>query len=219
MEISFGDIARFTEEINRYMPLYEQVLFLDEMSTDNRSMLRKRGWFLQGKKPVFRTAFRRGKRLSVLSFLGVEGFSETYKTEGTFDRLLFFAKCKSLLESGKVQKYPGRHSIWLMDGASIHLDPEITGFLRESGIVVIFLPAYCPFYNPIEILFGMVKRRCRALYTPSRYGSEEVVLMSVLSEYANYNVRQYFRTCGYLPSGRFDPNTNHDVFLRQAKLT
>eukprot|EP00734_Pompholyxophrys_sp_LG126_P000474 Pompholyxophrys_sp_v1_NODE_211_length_1152_cov_1.803099.p1 type:complete len:242 gc:universal NODE_211_length_1152_cov_1.803099:105-830(+) len=113
MEISFLEISRFTEEINSVRPLYEQLIFLDEMSTDNRAMLRKRGWFLRNTKPIF-----------ILSFLGVNGILETFKTEDTFDRKLFFEKCKQLLDSGKVQVYPGRNSVWLLDGASIHLDPS-----------------------------------------------------------------------------------------------
>eukprot|EP00734_Pompholyxophrys_sp_LG126_P000219 Pompholyxophrys_sp_v1_NODE_54_length_2873_cov_21.439120.p1 type:complete len:355 gc:universal NODE_54_length_2873_cov_21.439120:1740-2804(+) len=218
MEISFIEIARFTEEINAVKPLYEQLVFLDEMSTDNRAMLRKRGWFLRNTKPVFKTLFRRGKRLSVLSFLCVNGILETFKTEGTFDRKLFFEKCKELLESGKVQVYPGLNSVWLLDGASIHLDPTMTAYFRELGIKIIFLPAYCPFYNVIEIIFGMIKRRCRELYDPSSYGSEEVLLMSVISEWFGVDTRNYFRTCGYSPSGIFDPNVNHDVFIRTADL-
>eukprot|EP00733_Pompholyxophrys_punicea_P002572 Pompholyxophrys_punicea_v1_NODE_2106_length_462_cov_1.452088.p1 type:complete len:116 gc:universal NODE_2106_length_462_cov_1.452088:83-430(+) len=89
MEISESDIARFTHEINGLHIKPDQLLFLDEISTDNRSMIRKRWWFLRGIKPVYRSYFQRGSRMSLLSFLGVNGIVETVETLGTFDRSKF----------------------------------------------------------------------------------------------------------------------------------
>ena len=83
-------MTRFTYEINLLCPLPDQLLFLDEMSIDNCSMFRKRGWFVQGKRPFFRGLFTRSARISVLTFLGVNGIVENYQTFGTFDRKLFF---------------------------------------------------------------------------------------------------------------------------------
>eukprot|EP00734_Pompholyxophrys_sp_LG126_P000172 Pompholyxophrys_sp_v1_NODE_28_length_3713_cov_6.285128.p2 type:complete len:301 gc:universal NODE_28_length_3713_cov_6.285128:3379-2477(-) len=90
LEISWTDICRFTIEINSVRPFPDQLLFLDEFSTDNRAMFRKKGWFLRGERPFFRSCFRRGKRVSQLAFLGVEGFVAVGGTEGTFNRLNFF---------------------------------------------------------------------------------------------------------------------------------
>eukprot|EP00734_Pompholyxophrys_sp_LG126_P000647 Pompholyxophrys_sp_v1_NODE_366_length_665_cov_17.468852.p1 type:complete len:127 gc:universal NODE_366_length_665_cov_17.468852:540-160(-) len=64
----------------------------------------------------------------------------------------FFNCCKSFLDSGKVDVYPGRNSVWIMDGASIHVDAHLLEYLTNRGIVVIFNAAYCPFYCPLEIL-------------------------------------------------------------------
>eukprot|EP00734_Pompholyxophrys_sp_LG126_P000450 Pompholyxophrys_sp_v1_NODE_193_length_1247_cov_3.399832.p1 type:complete len:140 gc:universal NODE_193_length_1247_cov_3.399832:658-1077(+) len=112
MEIMFCEISRFTHEINLIHPLMEQLLFLDEMSTDNRAMLRKRGWFLKNTKPQHYSLFRRGTRLSILSFLGCNGLVQTYQISGPFDRSAFFHCVRNLLDGGKVQKYPGRNSVW-----------------------------------------------------------------------------------------------------------
>eukprot|EP00733_Pompholyxophrys_punicea_P001507 Pompholyxophrys_punicea_v1_NODE_778_length_1311_cov_2.330414.p1 type:complete len:115 gc:universal NODE_778_length_1311_cov_2.330414:730-1074(+) len=93
------------------------------MSVDNRSMLRKKGWFLTGHRPIFKGTFRRGTRLSTLSFLDSNGIFECFQTNSTFNRLKFFEYCKQLLDSGKVETYPGRRSVWILDGAAIHVDP------------------------------------------------------------------------------------------------
>jgi DDE superfamily endonuclease len=160
LDICFADVIRFEGELNSFFPLFEQLVFLDEMSTDNRSMLRKCGWFLQNQRPFFRGIFQRGKRHSILAFLGVSGLFEVFMTDSTFDGLVFFSCVKELLASGKVEPYPGKHSVWILDGASIHMDHNMIDYLWLAGIYVIFLPAYCPFFNPIEIMFGLVKREC-----------------------------------------------------------
>jgi transposase len=164
MQVRQKDVSRFTSEMNFIQPLQDQLLFLDEMSCDNRSMLRKKGWGLIGEKVLHRAIFKRSKRISVLAFLGVDGIVEVFQEEGTFTRLKFFNCIKNLLVSGKVEKYPGRNSVWVLDGASIHLSPDIVSYLFCMGIKVIFLPAYAPFFNPIENLFGMVKRYCQRIY-------------------------------------------------------
>eukprot|EP00732_Lithocolla_globosa_P004964 Lithocolla_globosa_v1_NODE_4824_length_1358_cov_9.409823.p1 type:complete len:358 gc:universal NODE_4824_length_1358_cov_9.409823:106-1179(+) len=218
LEISLEEIARFTYEINQIKPLWFQLCFLDEFSTDSRAMLRKRGWFLRGRRPVYRSLFRRGTRLSCLCFLGALGIVDFFRTAGTFDRLHFFHCVRKLIDSGRVEKFPGLNSVWIMDGASIHVDAAMIDYIQSRGIKVIFLPAYCPFYNPIEIIFHHVKQRCRELYSPEKHGSEEVVLHKVLKEWKFHPVTNYFRQCGYQASGLFNPHTNHDLIMKEIEI-
>eukprot|EP00733_Pompholyxophrys_punicea_P001587 Pompholyxophrys_punicea_v1_NODE_847_length_1220_cov_1.726180.p1 type:complete len:281 gc:universal NODE_847_length_1220_cov_1.726180:176-1018(+) len=86
LEIREADIARFVDEINSLKILPSQLLFLDEMSLDNRSMLRRKGWFLKGSPKPIRSHFLRGERMPVLSFLGVGGLVDTFQVSGTFTR-------------------------------------------------------------------------------------------------------------------------------------
>ena len=209
MEIRQVEIARFTIEVCEISPLFEQLLFMDEMSTDNRSMVRKKGWFMKNSCPVFFGIFRRSKRISILAFLGVDGLVDYFQTNGTFDRFTFFTSIRKLLQSGKIQKFPGRHSVWVLDGASIHRDPSMIEFLWSMGVKVVFLPAYCPFFMPIEILFGLVKRDCRKLY--NRQGTELLVLATVLSLYSSFDFGPIFTHCGYCTNGKFDPNVSIDL--------
>jgi hypothetical protein len=209
MEIRADEIYRYSNEINIICPIPGQLLFLDEMSTDSRSMLRKKGWFLRNMRPFFRGIFHRSSRISILAFLGVDGLVECYETEGTFDRQRFVSCVRSLLKTGKIQKYPGKHSVWVMDGASIHLSADLIGYVRSVGIKVVFLPAYCPFFNPIEIMFGLIKRKCQLLY--KKKGTELIVLLTVLKLYCDYDFFPIFSLCGYSANGTFDPKINTEA--------
>ena len=102
-------------------------------------MLRKRGHSVRGTKVLVRGEFVRKPRVSLLCFINSYGLLESFMTEGTFNRLNFLDYLRELIKSSNVQQYPGKYSIWILDGSKI--------------------PAYCPFYNPIEILFCLMKSR------------------------------------------------------------
>lgn len=203
LEIQQSEVVRFTLEVNIVCPLPFQLLFLDEMSVDSRSMKRKRGWFQRGSVPYCRQSFTRSERLSVLSFLGVEGLLDSFLIESTFTRAIFFACIKEFLQKNVVSPYPGLHSVWIMDGASIHMDENIVEFLFTVGVVVIYLPPYCPFYNPIEIVFGLVKGALKKFY--ERKGTERLLLTTVLDNFSSRDFESIFQKCGYGLNGLFDP--------------
>ena len=89
-EIKLTDINRYTREVNEILPLHEQLLFLDEVSFDNRDMLPTKGWFVKGGNPYYRGHFQRTSRMSFLSFTSVHGIVENFHTDGTFDRHALF---------------------------------------------------------------------------------------------------------------------------------
>jgi hypothetical protein len=218
MEISIADIIRFCRDLNS-LPLHwtwENLVFLDEVGFDNRDMFHKRGYALKGQRIVFRGEFTRKKRCSLLCFLGVNGLLDYFETEGTFDRLKFVSCCRQFaLRSGKVFQYPGYHSVWILDGASIHCDANITYYLRSLGIYTIYLPAYCPFFNPIEFVYGNVKSTLQRNYVEGQTMNDMKLLIArTLGKFQKRCMRQLFTKCGYLGSGLFDPARAFSIKLR-----
>jgi transposase len=207
LEIQEEDIIRFVLEVNGLAPILDQqIVFLDEASLDNRGMVRKRGWFKRGEIPIARGSNGRTERISILSFIGVSGLLDTDSVDATFTRIEFFNSIVSFLDKGIVEPYPGKNSLWIMDGAMIHLDEAMMDYLFSRGVVVIFLPAYCPFYNPIELFFGLVKAHCKKKY--GKRGTETKVLMEVLRDLKDVDMSNIFRKCGYV-NGKFDPFVNY----------
>jgi transposase len=208
LEISYKDIIRFYEDLQS-LPFkwkYENLIFLDEVGFDNRDMLRKRGYALKGNRIIYRGEFTRKKRISLLCFLGINGIQEVFSTEGTFDRFKFLACCKQFATGGKTLPYPGKHSVWILDGASIHCDKNITYYLRSIGIFLVFLPAYCPFFNPIEIVFGNIKMHLTRYYKENSSLSDiSVFIAGTMKQFMNRSMRQIFLKCGYGNCGQFDP--------------
>lgn len=207
MQIREDKILDFTEEINSIDWFWSSLCFLDEISVDKRGVWRKKGWSLKGKRLIRTTEFQRGTRNSLLCFLGQQGIQEAFDTDGTFTRKIFFDCCRRFVRSGKVQRYPGRHSIWILDNARIHCHPGIADYLRSVGIVPVFLPPYSPFYNPIEIIFGILKSRLRKIHQENGNLSQEIAL--VLNDLATFDSTELFKKCGYRANGNFDPTINY----------
>jgi hypothetical protein len=83
------------------------------------------------------------------------------------------------------------------------MDPTIVDYLFLIGIYLIFLPAYCPFFNPIELVFSVVKARCQSVY--GRKGEEEMILGEVLLSLFENDMLSTFTHCGYNADGSFTP--------------
>lgn len=89
IQIQVDDILRFSNELLCFPWLLENLVFLDEVGFDNKSMLRKKGYAMKGQKLIYRSEFVRKPRTSLLCFIGVHGLLNCYETEGTFTRLKF----------------------------------------------------------------------------------------------------------------------------------
>lgn len=208
IQIKERDVYRFFVELNSLDWLYINLLFLDEVAFDNKGMLRRKGYALKGERLVVHGEFVRKPRVSCLCMIGQGGLVECAYTEGTFTRLKFFEHIRRFaLHSEEVQTYPGRHSIWIMDGARIHCDKYIIYYLRSLGIYPIFLPAYCPHYNPIEIVFGIIKKRMQKTYSENGESNMEKYVAKTMQEFRYFRMDRLFRKCGYL-QGKFDPTIN-----------
>ncbi|KAH9117188.1 hypothetical protein AeMF1_009003, partial [Aphanomyces euteiches] len=205
-QINQHDICRFIEEVDSICWSQRNMVFLDEVSFDNRGMLRKRGYALKGQKVVVRGEFTRKARLSLLCFTGADGLIDYYDTEGTFDADTLLRCCTSFARGGQVQMYPGSNSVWILDGAEIHCNDEIVMFLRSVGVVPIFLPAYCPFFNPTEYLFGFLKKSFQRHYVEGRTERNLIFfVMETMQQFKHFDMSNVFAHCGWSTSGRFDP--------------
>ena len=58
--------------------------------------------------------------------------------------------------------FPGDASVLVMDNCAIHNKERLRSLVSHVGVQVVFLPPYCPIYNPIENFFGSYKTWIRS---------------------------------------------------------
>ncbi|OWY93784.1 hypothetical protein PHMEG_00036688 [Phytophthora megakarya] len=86
MHIKERDVFRFVEELSQIDWSHSNLVFLDEVSFDNRGM----GYALRGQTIAIRGGFQRKHRVSILAFIGVHGLIDYYDTQGTLIVSRFF---------------------------------------------------------------------------------------------------------------------------------
>lgn len=204
IQIQMSDIIRFTQELASIDWMFHELVFLDEAAFDNADMLRRKGYAIKGQQLIFRGEFCRKARMSLLCFIGYQGIIDCYSTEGTFDRHKFLHFCRKFALDHAYQ-FPGKYSVFVMDGAAIHMDANITMYLRSLGIIVIYLPAYCPFFNPIELLFGWMKKYLKEIYVENSKEKVDHFIGLAVKKFMKKDLKSLFRKCGYLQNGLFDP--------------
>jgi transposase len=211
MQVTALSVYKYTQELKGFNWLVQNLVFLDEVSFDNRQMFRKRGFGLKGKKIFWRGEYCRKPRVSLLCALASTGIIDIFATDGTFDREKVVKHLEQLATTnGMIVPYPGFNSVWIMDGASIHRDPTLVRFLRSLGILVLFLPAYCPFFNPIEIVFGLVKKKLQRYWVEGSKKPVQLAVAGAFTDYLEFDATKIFRKCGYTPMG-FDPAQGFDI--------
>lgn len=142
----------------------EMLIFLDETGGDRRNAVRKHGYSMRGIPLKKHTLLVRGKRVSAIALMSVNGIIDVSFSKGTTNGCVFYDFVEKVLLPN-LQPFDGinPHSVVIMDNCSIHHIPEIVNMIEEVGAMVHFLPPYSPDLNPIEEAFSKVKSEIKTL--------------------------------------------------------
>jgi putative transposase len=126
------------------------VIFGDETGSTLESSV-THTWGLRGQTPVMSAQSKR-TRLNVVGGISWAGEIFAQATTDSMNKLGFKAFLESVLArvSGNV--------VMVLDNSRIHQNAEIVKFVEENErLEIVFLPAYAPELNPIELLWAWVK--------------------------------------------------------------
>lgn len=141
----------------------EQLVFVDESGLDRRDGVRRTGWSPKGVQPTATAPLEQGLRFYLLPTLTTDSILDLLVYQGSTDRegFLLWLEAKLL---PKMQPYPAKHSVLVMDNASWHHGPDFERLRDEFNVRIVYLPPYSPDFNPIEAYFSDVKAAVRRHY-------------------------------------------------------
>ncbi|KAE8231477.1 hypothetical protein CF326_g3506 [Tilletia indica] len=163
--------AAYEIKIGQYEP--SQLVFSDETSYDARDSVRVRARSKRSRNAVLPRPYTRGKRLSCIAALGINGCFASRAVQGSFNEHLFYTYLKNDLLP-YMTPFPGPRSVLVLDNASIHHSHRIRILVEDIfNCKLEFLPPYSPDFNPIERAFSKIKaslrRRNAAVVDPNHF--------------------------------------------------
>ena len=163
----------FTERISRLRfgyaervdPLSDDELwFLDETGF-NMHVSPLRCWSEVGNTPVQPVQPSKQANLSVLMRITSDGIKHFTMKDGAYRAEDFVEFVQELAE--QFPQLQHGEACLIMDNARIHHARQATQYLADNNIKHIYLPPYSPDLNPIENVFGVLKKRYRSLGVPT----------------------------------------------------
>ena len=116
--------------------------------------------------------------------------------EGSTDRGVF----EAYIEHGLAPTLEARQIV-IMDNLPAHKPKRVRELIEERGCELIYLPAYSPYFNPIEEAFSKIKGMVRQAGARTKEALVEV-LGEALSTISAQDAKGYFEHAGYRPQAQ-----------------
>ena len=136
------------------------LVFVDETGSDRKDAIRRFGYSLRGSRRYSKKLLAKGKRISAIVALSMEGVVDVqFGVDGeTFADFVELCLLPNLLPFDGVNP----NSVVVTDNASIHYNIRVEGLISGVGALLVHLPPYSPDLNPIEESFSAVKSFLKA---------------------------------------------------------
>ncbi|EHS63361.1 uncharacterized protein PGTG_21537 [Puccinia graminis f. sp. tritici CRL 75-36-700-3] len=191
---------RYVAQMSFYPANY--LVFTDESAICDRALLRTHARSPCG-TPAARYIVRQNpERFGILPAISINGIIALTVRVDTYTGIKFEHFLKWLLLP-RMNKYPGPNSVLVCDNARY-----IEAICDEFGVLVIYLPPYCPELNPIELCFANLKshlRRTQALSVTTQ--PEWLICRACVKVMTACLCRKLYRHCGYLVPSLNRPTT------------
>lgn len=123
-------------------------------------MRRPYAWSKRGERACRYDFFIRGKKYSILPAISLDGIIHLEVLDKAITGEDFRRFVQGLLP--RMNEWPLPRSVLVVDNASIHKVAGIREMVEERGARLLFLPAYSPDFNPIELAFSSIKAWLRS---------------------------------------------------------
>lgn len=139
----------------------EQCVFFNESAFNERTGWRRYAYSRIDHSGRYHGDITRGKCWSVLPAYTIDSYLPcTLIKEGSVNGNDFYACIiDDLLPH--CSPHPAPRSVIIMDNCGTHGDLSIEEAITEAGCVLKYLPPYSPDLNPIELIFGVLKKWIR----------------------------------------------------------
>jgi transposase len=166
-------------------------VFVDETGV-NIAMTRRYGRAVKGQRVHTSAPVNKGKNVTVLGALSLEGIQAVMTIEGSTDTAVFLTFVQTILVP---TLRPGQ--IVLMDNLSAHKVNGVKEAIESAKATLEYLPAYSPDLSPIEECWSKFKAFLRAKAARTRTLLDQAIT-EALAIVTPQDAQGWFAHCGYL---------------------
>lgn len=156
-------------------------------------MTRSLAWAPVGHRAHDVVIRNRGRVLTVLGAIALEGVRATMTVEGGTSREVFLQFVRERLRPAL---RPG--DVVVMDNLGAHHARDVRREIESSGARVLFTPPYSPDMNPIEIAWAKLKSIVRSV-RPSTLRELADGVARATDSITPADIAGWYRHCGYQP--------------------
>lgn len=154
-------------------------------------MTRARGRAPKGERVVGHVPRNHGHNITCLAAMGPAGMLAPCVFERSLDGPLFAQWVTEWL----LPAVPTGTTI-VLDNLSVHKNAAAREAVEAAECRLVFLPAYSPDFNPIELVFAQLKTHLRGAAART-YDAVTEAIGSGLDQITPAHLRAYYRHCGY----------------------
>ncbi len=167
-----------------------RLVFVDEMGS-NTALSSLFAWARRGERARAKAPRNRGKNMTLLASMSVEGMGPCLAVVGSATKAVFESYVERVLAPSL---RPGQ--VVVLDNLAAHKGERVRELVEARGCELLFLPAYSPDLNPIEEAFSKVKGLLRRAEARTREALIEA-LGRALEAVTAQDARGFFGHCGY----------------------
>ena len=173
----------------RYLDV-ARLVFLDETGAST-NMVRRTGWGPRGERVVVRAPHGHWRTTTFVAGLRATGIVAPFVLDGPINRVAFETYvAKVLVPELRLG------DVVVMDNLSSHKGSRVRALIEAAGASLMYLPAYSPDLNPIEMAFAKLKALLRSAAERTVDALWERI-GSLIDAFAPDECARYFKTAGY----------------------
>lgn len=180
--------------IHRRMPFFRKALshliFIDETST-NTKLTKRTGWSPKGRRYYSYSPFSRWKTQTFIAGLRCHGLVAPWIVNAPMNRRSFEVWIETQLAPTL-----SKGDVVILDNVGFHKSERAEQLLRTKGAWLLFLPAYSPDLNPIEMAFSKLKALLRKRAARS-FDAISDALGEIVDLFSIFECRNFFKAAGY----------------------
>ena len=154
-------------------------------------MTRLRGRAPRGQRLIDKTPHGHWKTTTLIAALGISGMRCSTVVDGAVNGDTFEAFVEQVLVAELCSG-----DVVIMDNLSSHKRQRIRELIEGAGAHLVYLPAYSPDLNPIEMVFAKVKQLLRSMACRTRDALWKA-MQSVLDQVTPSDALNCYKHCGY----------------------